>query len=695
MIDLGEAPLQRKSKLQSTTIQSDPVSDFLNAMAEHGLAPTDLVVSGELVRFDVDRKGDKAGWYAFHLDGIPAGSFGSWKTGLRETWCAVDSRDMDDTARVRHLEFIDKVRSQREALKNDAHQKAKHIANEIWSRATDVQAHPYLEKKGVQSHFLRAKGQVLLVPVLNESGEIVNLQRILSKKNEDGKDKFLLKGGQKRGCFFQIDTPPGVVSDTVYVCEGYATGASIHDITGDAVYMAIDSGNIESVAKIVRKKRPEAQIVICGDNDRFTAGNPGIEAAKKAAAAVGGKAIWPVFDDIQGGNDPAKKLTDFNDLVLAGGLKVAKTQVLSITPRKGKLIPLSEAGTRLKGRLLARPKPLEFIFKYHNQGFIPKGVIGVLTATGGTGKTFILLSLAMAGACGGYLGPINAPRPLKTLVVIGEDTQDELERRLWDLGGGSFHENLHAVSVFGQAGPFMRLEGANPVLSDTWYWLDETIQQHPGLELLIFDPKSRFYGLDENNSDHATQWIQALEILALKHNLTILFSHHTAKQTSDKISQNMSRGSSAIVDGCRWQGGMARMDEKLAQKYGIEKPRDYVVLDVPKSNYAPDVPSIMIFKRGLNGVLEYTDLGSGLIKEMAVELLEKLKLDTEEYTKNELIKETKGCGITREMKAIFPGFKRVVDMPKIIDCLVAEGKLSLEQIGSGRSSKQIIFIERV
>ena len=38
------------------------------------------------------------------------------------------------------------------------------------------------------------------------------------------------------------------------VCEGYATGASLHDATGEAVAVAFNSGNLEAVALDLRAK---------------------------------------------------------------------------------------------------------------------------------------------------------------------------------------------------------------------------------------------------------------------------------------------------------------------------------------------------------------------------------------------------------------------------------------------------------
>ena len=87
----------------------------------------------------------------------------------------------------------------------------------------------------------------------------------------------------------------------------------------------------------------------------------------------------------------------------------------------------------------------------------------------------------------------------------------------------------------------MFLDGATPKRS-LWYgWLDRTIENHGPLDLLILDPKSRFFGLDENSNDHNTQWLAGLEALTIKHRpLAILFSHHVPKGV-DSINQWMSR----------------------------------------------------------------------------------------------------------------------------------------------------------
>lgn len=73
----------------------DIVPAFLQAMHAHGIVPDArgrdaLNADGALVRFHVegDRRGTRNGWAVLFGDHVPAGEFGSWRTGARHAWCA-------------------------------------------------------------------------------------------------------------------------------------------------------------------------------------------------------------------------------------------------------------------------------------------------------------------------------------------------------------------------------------------------------------------------------------------------------------------------------------------------------------------------------------------------------------------------------------------------------------------------------
>lgn len=65
------------------------------AMQAAGLGTIEpLIAGGRVNRFRIegDRAGSKNGWAVLFDDGLPAGSFGNWKTGEVHKWCAKSDR---------------------------------------------------------------------------------------------------------------------------------------------------------------------------------------------------------------------------------------------------------------------------------------------------------------------------------------------------------------------------------------------------------------------------------------------------------------------------------------------------------------------------------------------------------------------------------------------------------------------------
>ncbi len=195
-----------------------------------------------------------------------------------------------------------------------------HAASEaaaMWSAASETGSSPYLERKGVQSYGVRfAPDGWLLVPLRDATGTLLNLQRIAPEKPANGGlDKLFLKGGRKRGLLHWLGALPSSGDDApapavILICEGYATGASLHQATGRPVAVAFDAGNLVHVAKALRAQYPAALLVLAGDNDLHTFAqrghNPGRDKATAAARAVHGLAVFP--EGLPDGG------TDFNDL---------------------------------------------------------------------------------------------------------------------------------------------------------------------------------------------------------------------------------------------------------------------------------------------------------------------------------------------------------------------------------------------
>lgn len=283
-------------------MMTNAIEQFRDSMYRAGLpAPEQIESDGALHRFHVvgDRRGTLNGWYALHLDGRAAGIFGSWKTGFRSTWAA-DGRRLNEVEREAFTNQVQAARATAQAEKRAAQEGGARIAACLWERAgTADPQHPYLLAKGVQAHGLRQSGWALLVPLYDIHGLLWNVQRIMP---DGGK---LFGRGRAGGLY----SPIGDLTNPVLLllCEGWATGATLHEETRRPVLCAMNAGNLLPVAKAARTAWPGADLVICADNDRKTPGNPGLTAATKAAKETGARLAVPEFPEGVGGSD-------FNDL---------------------------------------------------------------------------------------------------------------------------------------------------------------------------------------------------------------------------------------------------------------------------------------------------------------------------------------------------------------------------------------------
>jgi putative DNA primase/helicase len=168
-------------------------------------------------------------------------------------------------------------------------------AARIWAAASPAPVdHPYLVTKQVAPLALRIdpRGH-LIVPLQDVDGDLHSLETI----TPEGSKRFLA-GGAKRGHFAVVGTKPAPLarpSGPLLICEGWATGASLHLATGHSVIAAMDAGNLLPVAQALRAQFPGADLVVIADNDvkPDRDANPGADAARKAALAVDARVAVP------------------------------------------------------------------------------------------------------------------------------------------------------------------------------------------------------------------------------------------------------------------------------------------------------------------------------------------------------------------------------------------------------------------
>lgn len=284
------------------------------------------VFDGEVHRFAGRSKKSKSGWFIGHEVGdkrfLLVGDWASssepikWssKKGLFKT---EDFKKFQDAAIRKSLDF---KLLQQDSARIEA---GKHI--ERLQIQVGVESFAYCRKKKITSidgaYICEdAFGVHIAVPLIDSSGKLWSLQKIY----DDG-TKLFIDGSKKKGCFFKFSGSESVA----YVCEGYATGFSIHQATGATVFVAFDAGNLSSVVSEIKGKF--ARVVVAADNDQFSKDNPGLKAAQDCKVKHGVDFILPSFGD--GLKD--QRPTDFNDLFCLTSVDEVRRQLSGDTSSSG------------------------------------------------------------------------------------------------------------------------------------------------------------------------------------------------------------------------------------------------------------------------------------------------------------------------------------------------------------------------
>lgn len=198
------------------------------------------------------------------------------------------------------------------------------FAQRMWNQATPAdENHPYLVLKQVAAGDIRQLHSQLLIPLFDLESHLWNLQLI----DEHGNKRFL-KNSRKKGCYFVLGSWE---SSTLLFCEGWATGATLHQATQHSVVVCFDAGNLLEVVQQVAKRFPDSQKVICADNDQFEMDgqlrspekNVGVVKATRAAQAVNGVLVVPEFPP----TTHAQRPTDWNDMSNVINLAEVRRQI--------------------------------------------------------------------------------------------------------------------------------------------------------------------------------------------------------------------------------------------------------------------------------------------------------------------------------------------------------------------------------
>ncbi len=482
-----------------------PELQLADAMRAAGIEPPHkLEIDGQLHRFSTKgRKRDDSGWYIAFPDEPVAGRFGCWRDQIDAVFKAEIGRELTAAENMAITRRQAEAKAERERAREKKAEVAASTVDTIWTEAIAASPdHPYLKRKGIEPHGARLTGDGrLIVPLYSADGDLASLQYI----SDD--EKRYHPGGTTKACSWTLgEVTPG----PIFVAEGYATAATIHEISGRPCVIAYSANNLPEIVGQLRDRHGQTQeIVIVADND---ASGVGRNKADEASAKHGGRIVMPPNEG------------DANDYQQEGGDLAG----LLFPPADDWLIPADEFSEQ--------PAPIRWQIKRWLQS---QALIMVHGPSGG-GKTFMVLdmvlSVASKGAVSEWFG--NKVRP-GTVVYLAGEGHHGLRGRV---AAWKQHKAILGLDMW------LSRHGLDLNTPRGYQKTADALRALPNPpEIIVVDTLHRFLDGDENSAADAKSMLDACAALINEFECSVILVHHTGVNAE---AQHRARGSSA------WRGAL-------------------------------------------------------------------------------------------------------------------------------------------
>ena len=528
--------------------QHEIEAQLLDDMRSLHIEPVESItihLDGQIHRYKVagDKGSQTAGAYCIWTDHWPAGWFYNWRTGEHSKWCfnrdnlSKEKRDALSDAEYQELLAKAKVAQEKalEELKLRQLEAADKARSTFTALSSAPENHPYLVSKNVPCYGLgyRQDTKQLAIPLRNISGDIQSIQWI----DSNGEKRFLPEAPTK-GAFFSIGldllAQEAFKNAPILIGEGYATMATVHELTGFPSVAAMTCHNLKLVAEAISAKFPLHKIIFIADNDHLTDGNPGLSCANEACYSIRNSCvIFPEFSKNEAGSD-------WNDFFHLHGSEltayILKDKInFALLPKKTQeLLKRVEVVNAQILRNSVLP-PL----KWAIDGFLPAGLT-ILAGSPKVGKSILALHIALAVATGGCaFGKIFVQQG-DVLYLALEDNKRRIQERInsSDLDASTDISRLDVVCISPR-----QAEGG---LAYIEFWL----QQHKGARLVIIDTLQLFRTLlsgKKSMYEEDYNTISEIKKLADKYDVAILIIHHLKKAKENEDWLNEFSGSQGIA----------------------------------------------------------------------------------------------------------------------------------------------------
>ena len=520
-------------QIDSTQIENQ----LLNDMRSLHIEPVEHITftfDGNIHRYKVagDKGSEKAGAYCIWTVHWPAGWLYNWRTGIHTSWCfSRNNVPKDSFSDAEYLGLLEKAKRVQAKSLEDIKQKQLQATDrariffETLQNAPDD--HKYFISKNVPNYGLHYRDDLrqLAVPLRNINGNIQSIQWIDEKGN-----KLFFEGAPTKAAFFSVGldllNQAHFKNAPILIGEGYATIATVHELTGYPCVAAMTCHNLLLVAEAICHKFPNHKIIFIADNDHLTNGNPGLTSAQEASSHIkNSEILFPAFL-------PHERGTDWNDYYKLHGEQLTayllkeKINFAMLPKQTQDLLKRVEVVNAQVLRNSVLP-PL----KWAIEGFLPSG-LSILAGSPKVGKSILALHIALSVAIGGCaLGKIFVEQG-DVLYLALEDNKRRIQERI----NGSDLEHDTDISHLDIAYTVPRQHEGG--LAYIEYWLIT----HKNARLVIIDTLQMFRKqLSGKGHMYSEDYDAVSEIkkIADKYDVPFLVIHHLkkAKETEDWINE--------------------------------------------------------------------------------------------------------------------------------------------------------------
>jgi KaiC/GvpD/RAD55 family RecA-like ATPase len=387
--------------------------------------------------------------------------------------------------------------------------------------------HPYLTRKRIKQHDAIIDEGDLHIRIINNQGKVIGTQFI----DESGKKKFNY-GLEYKGCFHVVGGP---IKEFAYLCEGFATAASVHEATGKPAVHCLNAANITDVAGALREVKPETRFVVAGDNDPA-----GLKACEKAFAEHGIECVLPDGEGL-----------DWNDVWIARGAEATRKKLEPRNVLDDVIFPWN-----------AKP---QLDSTYIIKNWITENSISVVYGPSNVGKSFFCMSLAYHIAAGEEW--INSKVKRGSVLYLATEGGRAFENRLYAL-----HEahGFNEVSLAVRPSP-INLYDADEDIAKVEAIMAEIGKRMEPVTVLVIDTLARATAgqMDENNNSEMSKLIAGLDAIRERTGVHIMLVHHSGKDASKGA-----RGASALRAACDTEIELSFDEETRVRTARATKQRD-------------------------------------------------------------------------------------------------------------------------